>query len=99
MSHSHRTGEEEFLQDFNIKKRILSGSSLKFCLIASGQADLYPRLGNTSEWDTAAGHAVLLFAGGHMTQLDGTPLFYGKNNIKNPSFIASGLPTEVIRSR
>ena len=89
-SRSHRAGEEEYLKDFNIKERVYSGSWLKFCLIASGKADLYPRLGTTSEWDTAAGPAVLSFAGGQMTSLDGTPIMYGKNDIKNPFFVASG---------
>ena len=99
LSHSHRAGEEEYLKDFNVKELLRFGSSLKFCLVASGEADLYPRLGNTSEWDTAAGHAVLLFAGGRMTQLDGGPFLYGKKDIINPHFIASGYPTKEIKAR
>ncbi len=99
LSHSHRAGEEEYLKDFNVKELLRLGSSLKFCLVASGAADLYPRLGNTSEWDTAAGHAVLLFAGGKMTQLDGGPFLYGKKDIRNPHFIASGYPTKEIKAR
>jgi 3'(2'), 5'-bisphosphate nucleotidase len=67
------------------------GSSLKFCLVADGEADLYPRLGPTMEWDTAAGHAVLLAAGGSVITLDGAPLRYGKAEFRNPSFIAGGL--------
>ena len=99
LSHSHRTGEEEYLKDFNIKQILRYGSSLKFCLIASGEADLYPRLGNTSEWDTAAGHAVLLFAGGRMTRLDGGAFLYGKKDIINSHFVASGYPTEEIKAQ
>ena len=89
-SRSHRAGEEEFLQDYTVKNIINSGSSLKICLIAAGQADMYPRLGPTSEWDIAAGHAVLAAAGGSITQIDGSPFVYGKDNIRNPHFIAKG---------
>jgi 3'(2'), 5'-bisphosphate nucleotidase len=67
-----------------------AGSSLKFCAIAEGEADVYPRLGPTMEWDTAAGHAVLLAAGGRVTDLDGGPLRYGKPEFRNGSFIAWG---------
>lgn len=74
-------GEHEFLQ---------AGSSLKFCRIAEGRADIYPRLGPTSEWDTAAAHAVLVAAGGKVETLDGTPLRYGKEDLQNPYFIAKG---------
>ena len=71
--------------------RVLSaGSSLKFCLIACGEADLYPRLGRTMEWDTAAGHAVLAAAGGRVTTLNGAELRYGKPGLANPAFIAYG---------
>ncbi|WP_203300248.1 3'(2'),5'-bisphosphate nucleotidase CysQ [Marinobacter sediminum] len=76
-----RLGDHEFLQ---------AGSSLKFCRIAEGRADIYPRLGPTSEWDTAAAHAVLVAAGGKVETLDGTPLRYGKESLQNPHFIASG---------
>ena len=66
-----------------------AGSSLKFCLVASGEADLYPRLGRTMEWDTAAGHAVLLAAGGRVVRFDDLePLTYGKAGYENPFFIA-----------
>ena len=98
MSHSHRADEEEYLKDYNIKERTHSGSSLKFCFVAAGKADLYPRLGTTSEWDTAAGHAILSFAGGQMTGLDGTPIMYGKNDIKNPFFVARGQLIESIKA-
>jgi 3'(2'), 5'-bisphosphate nucleotidase len=65
------------------------GSSLKFCIVAEGQADLYPRLSPTSEWDTAAGHAVLLAAGGRVDGPDGGPLAYGKQAFLNRGFIAT----------
>jgi 3'(2'), 5'-bisphosphate nucleotidase len=71
-------------------ERRVSGSSIKFCLLASGEADLYPRFGRTMEWDTAAGQAVLEAAGGRVTTLDGAPLAYGKPGFANPDFIASG---------
>jgi 3'(2'), 5'-bisphosphate nucleotidase len=66
---------------------------LKFCLVAAGEADFYPRLGPTSEWDVAAGHAVLAAAGGSVTTLEGNPLVYGKMEEKflNPFFVARGL--------
>ncbi len=68
------------------------GSSLKICLVAEGQADIYPRLGPTSEWDTAAAHCVLESAGGCVVRLDGSPLIYNKENILNPWFLACGDP-------
>ena len=67
-----------------------AGSSLKFCLLAAGEADLYPRFGRTMEWDTAAGHAVLAAAGGRVQTLEGAELRYGKPGFENPHFIASG---------
>ncbi len=73
-----------------LKERRSAGSSLKFCLIAAGEADLYPRLGPTMEWDTAAGHAVLAAAGGRVDTLDGAPLRYGKPDFRNPDFVARG---------
>lgn len=66
------------------------GSSLKFCIVAEGRADLYPRLGPTAEWDTAAGHAVLLGAGGRVDGPDGNPLGYGKPAFLNRAFVATG---------
>ncbi|NNC47082.1 MAG: 3'(2'),5'-bisphosphate nucleotidase CysQ [Sphingomonas sp.] len=66
------------------------GSSLKFTILAEGQADIYPRVGPTSEWDTAAGHAILLAAGGRCDGMDGTPLQYGKKAYLNPGFCATG---------
>jgi 3'(2'), 5'-bisphosphate nucleotidase len=73
-----------------------AGSSLKFCTIAEGEADVYPRLGPTMEWDTAAGHAVLLAAGGRVTDLDGQPMRYGKAEFRNGSFVGWGLPGRAI---
>jgi 3'(2'), 5'-bisphosphate nucleotidase len=66
------------------------GSSLKFCVVADGEADIYPRLSPTSEWDTAAGHAVLLAAGGRVDGPDGNPLQYGKRAFLNRGFVATG---------
>ena len=66
------------------------GSSLKFCIVAEGEADIYPRLAPTSEWDTAAGHAVLLAAGGRVDAQDGRPLSYGKTAFLNRAFVATG---------
>jgi 3'(2'), 5'-bisphosphate nucleotidase len=65
------------------------GSSLKFCIVAEGQADIYPRASPTSEWDTAAGHAILLAAGGLVDGPDGTPLGYGKRAFLNRAFVAT----------
>ena len=67
-----------------------AGSSLKLCVIAAGEADLYPRLGRTMEWDIAAGHAVLIAAGGTVSDLSGAPLTYGKPGFENPHFVAAG---------
>ncbi|RVU46245.1 3'(2'),5'-bisphosphate nucleotidase CysQ [Rubrivivax rivuli] len=71
-----------------VADRVNAGSSLKFGLLACGQADVYPRLGRTMEWDTAAGHAVLAAAGGRVCTLDGAPLRYGKPGYENPHFVA-----------
>ncbi|MGB1547469.1 MAG: 3'(2'),5'-bisphosphate nucleotidase CysQ [Alphaproteobacteria bacterium] len=81
---------EEYLTTLKVRERKVSGSAVKFCVIAEGQADLYPRFGRTMEWDTAAGHAILLAAGGNITTLDGEELHYGKPNFENPAFIARG---------
>ena len=91
-SRSNREGETNFLTKYNVKNIVKLGSSLKICLIAAGEADLYLRLGPTSEWDIAAGHAILTAAGGSITQIDGSPFQYGKDTILNPSFVAHGLP-------
>ena len=79
-----------FIETLGEHKTIQAGSSLKFSRIAEGQADIYPRMGPTSEWDTAAAHAVLLAAGGNVNALDGKPLRYGKENVLNPYFVAAG---------
>lgn len=90
-SKSHLNNEtEEFINTLGPHKLVQAGSSLKFCRIAEGQADIYPRLGPTCEWDTGAAHAVLLAAGGKVNKLDGTPLMYGKEDVLNPYFVASG---------
>jgi 3'(2'), 5'-bisphosphate nucleotidase len=68
-----------------------AGSSLKLCVLAAGEADLYPRLGRTMEWDIAAGHAVLSAAGGTVSDLSGAPLTYGKPGFENPHFVSRGL--------
>ena len=95
-SRSHRDQKtEEFLNHYNVRDIVTAGSSLKFCVVARGDADIYPRHGRTMEWDTAAGHAVLTAAGGTITRLDGTPFLYGKSadGLANPFFIAKGDPT------
>ena len=93
VSRSHRTpGVDAFLAARPIKEEISTGSSLKFCLLACARADIYPRFGRTMEWDTAAGHAVLRFAGGSVVDVDGVELGYGKPGFENPDFIAIGSP-------
>nr|WP_319248874.1 3'(2'),5'-bisphosphate nucleotidase CysQ [uncultured Celeribacter sp.] len=89
-SKSHRDqATEDYLAKYNAKDSKSAGSSLKFCLVATGEADLYPRVGRTMEWDTAAGHAVLLGAGGDVVRFDDhSPLRYGKPDYANPFFIA-----------
>ncbi len=89
-SRSHRANEEEFLEDFTVRDEMHAGSSIKFCLVAAGEADFYPRLGPTSEWDTAAGHAILRAAGGSVRTLDGGDLKYGKPDFRNPFFLGRG---------
>ena len=91
-SRSHQADEpmRQFLDGRRVARVVSAGSSLKFCLIACAEADLYPRLGRTMEWDTAAGHAVLAAAGGRVTTLDGAELRYGKPGLANPHFVASG---------
>lgn len=94
-SRSHRTPEtDEYISKFETSDLVSIGSSLKFCLLASGEADYYPRFGRTMEWDTAAGDAVLRAAGGLTRTLEGEALRYGKRNqahdsdFANPHFIA-----------
>jgi 3'(2'), 5'-bisphosphate nucleotidase len=92
-SRSHMNAStEEWLAQRPVAQLQRAGSSLKFCLIAGGDADVYPRLAPTMEWDTAAGHAILNAAGGCVIGLDGSPLRYGKRDagFKNDGFIAWG---------
>ena len=91
VSRSHSTPETEtYLANYQVAERVSVGSSLKFCLVAAGEADLYPRLGPTMEWDTAAGQAVLVAAGGSVLAPGGLPLAYGKPGLRNSFFVAGG---------
>jgi 3'(2'), 5'-bisphosphate nucleotidase len=89
-SKSHRDqATDDYIGRYRVRDMTSAGSSLKFCLVATGEADLYPRLGRTMEWDTAAGDAVLRGAGGHVVRFDDhQPLAYGKPGWDNPFFIA-----------
>jgi len=96
-SRSHLTDDTKaFIERFDVGEMVSTGSSLKFCRLAVGDADLYPRLGRTMEWDTAAGDAVLRAAGGEVLTMDGQPLAYGKrdqaddSDFANPWFVACG---------
>jgi 3'(2'), 5'-bisphosphate nucleotidase len=90
-SSSHQDQETiDWLEKNHVSETISIGSSLKFCLVASGEADVYPRFGPTMEWDTAAGDAILRFAGGNVENIDGTNFKYGKKEFKNTPFIAKG---------
>ena len=81
---------EAFLAGRRVARQVSAGSSLKLCLVAAGEADCYPRLGRTMEWDIAAGHAVLAAAGGSVHDLEDLPLRYGKPGFENPHFVARG---------
>jgi len=85
---------EAFLARLGVAERVSAGSSIKFCVVAEGQADVYPRFAPTMEWDTAAGDAVLRAAGGAVLQLDGAPLAYGKvgQSFRNGGFVCWGDP-------
>ncbi len=100
-SRRHGQGSEldDFLSAYPVRDQVSAGSSLKFCLVASGQADLYPRFGRTMEWDTAAGHAVLLAAGGRVMTIEGAPLRYRKPGFENPYFFADGTPDPEVTAR
>ncbi|MBV0892129.1 3'(2'),5'-bisphosphate nucleotidase CysQ [Paracoccus sp. Z118] len=89
-SKSHRDqATDDYIARYGVRDMTSAGSSLKFCLVATGEADLYPRVGRTMEWDTAAGDAVLRGAGGEVVRFDDhTPLTYGKTGFENPFFIA-----------
>jgi 3'(2'), 5'-bisphosphate nucleotidase len=88
-SHGDTAALDALLVGRKVASLASAGSSLKLCLVASGEADLYPRLGRTMEWDIAAGHAVVMAAGGKVCRLDGEPLSYGKPGFDNPHFFAS----------
>lgn len=99
-SRSHGSAETAaWLKAYRVERFVAAGSSLKFCRVAEGGADLYPRLGRTMEWDTAAGDAILRAAGGRVETLDGAPLRYGKraqagdSDFSNPHFVAYGDPS------
>ena len=91
-SKSHEVPElmDPFLAQFDVAEKVVIGSSLKFCLIAEGIADLYPRFGPTCEWDIGAGHAVVRAAGGRVHTFDGTEMPYKKPNFLNGRFLAEG---------
>jgi 3'(2'), 5'-bisphosphate nucleotidase len=101
-SRSHRdTATDAFLARLPIAELRSAGSSLKFCLVAEGQADIYPRFGPTMEWDTAAGHAVVAAAGGVVATPDGAPFLYGKadTNYRNGAFVAAADMDLIARAR
>lgn len=93
-SHHDAAALEAFLAGRRVASVRHAGSSLKLCLVAAGEADLYARFGRTMEWDIAAGHAVLAAAGGRVTSLDGQDLRYGKAQFENPDIVAWGLPPD-----
>jgi 3'(2'), 5'-bisphosphate nucleotidase len=88
-SHFNQQTADYLAEAIGLSEHVSVGSSLKFCILAEGCADIYPRLSPTSEWDTAAGHAVLLAAGGRVDGLDGGPLQYGKPAFLNLGFCAT----------
>ncbi|HVO90849.1 MAG TPA: 3'(2'),5'-bisphosphate nucleotidase CysQ [Casimicrobiaceae bacterium] len=90
-SHNDEAALDRFLADRRVASVSSAGSSLKLALIAAGEADLYPRLGRTMEWDIAAGHAIVNAAGGRVTSVDGSELRYGKPGFENPHFVAVGM--------
>jgi 3'(2'), 5'-bisphosphate nucleotidase len=90
-SRSHAGKETEaFLKNLGEHDIVSMGSALKLCLVAEGAADVYPRLGPTMEWDTAAAQCVVEAAGGRVTDLNRQPLVYNKPSLLNPSFLVSG---------
>ena len=98
-SHGDTQALDAYLAGRAVAAHVNAGSSLKFCLVACGEADVYPRFGRTMEWDTAAGHAVLRAAGGRVTDLNGIELRYGKPGFANPHFVAAGVSFPARRSR
>ncbi|WP_118856832.1 3'(2'),5'-bisphosphate nucleotidase CysQ [Sphingomonas mesophila] len=89
-SHFNQATADYLERAIGLCDHVAVGSSLKFCVVAEGAADIYPRLSPTSEWDTAAGHAVLLAAGGRCDGPDAAPLAYGKPAFLNRGFVATG---------
>ena len=91
-SRSHGSGQalDAYLEEFRVAERRILGSALKFAIVAAGDADLYPRFGPTSEWDSCAGQAILEQSGGSVLTLSGARLSYGKPGFANPDFIARG---------
>ncbi len=87
-SHQKSSEIEDFANEYSYEM-IKIGSSYKFCMLAKGNVDIYPRLGPTSEWDIAAGHAILIHAGGSIIDFSGKEIFYNKENLINPNFIAA----------
>ena len=81
---------QDYIGKLHVHETICCSSSIKFCKIAEGSADIYPRFGRTMEWDTAAGHAIVNAAGGRVETTDGKPLTYGKTGFENPHFLAFG---------
>ena len=97
-SKSHLNPETSaFINQLGSTELVQAGSSLKFCKIAEGRADVYPRLAPTCEWDTAAAQAVLEGAGGHVYDISGKRLRYGKPEVLNPSFIAASVAFNALR--
>ena len=91
-SHGDNSAVEAIAAERGIHQTHIQGSAIKFGLLAEGSADLYPRFGNTMEWDTCAGHAILEAAGGRVETITGGPLLYGKPGFRNGDFVASGAP-------
>ena len=105
-SRSHRSPETDaYIRRYEVEKLVSAGSSMKFCVLAAGKADLYPRMGTTMQWDTAAGDAILRAAGGMVVTLDGKPFTYGPKDgagaeaYRNPWFIAAGSITPLTEFR
>jgi 3'(2'), 5'-bisphosphate nucleotidase len=94
VSRSHEDKLDRFTGVHSQCEFIAMGSSLKFCLVAEGAAHLYPRIGPTMEWDTAAAHCILEVAGGSIADMDGLPLTYNKPKLLNPGFLAKASPTK-----
>ena len=91
-SHGNGPAIDAWLEDFTVAEHRILGSAQKFGVVASGEADLYPRFGPTSEWDSCAGQAILEQAGGSVATFAGARLAYGKPGFRNPDFVARGAP-------